>query len=119
MISGGQEFVLIIIGMTMFGGVLKSAIAAKHGQPMWGPPHWKQRERAHRRGYSLDDNSGEVDTLRTENKRLTDQVETMQDRLVVLERIVTDRGYGLADEIEALRDRGPAKAGHSSKSETI
>ena len=31
----------------------------------------------------------------------------MQDRLVVLERIVTDRGYGLANEIEALRDTKP------------
>jgi hypothetical protein len=63
------------------------------------------RERARRRGYALDDNSAEVETLRSENKRLTDQVETMQDRLIVLEKIVTDRGYGLASEIEALRDR--------------
>lgn len=108
MISGGQEFVLIIIGMGTIAGVMKASIAARHGQPMWGPPSWKQRERAARRGYSLEDNSGEVDTLRSENKRLTDQVETMQDRLIVLERIVTDRGYGLADEIEALRDRKPA-----------
>jgi hypothetical protein len=43
--------------------------------------------------------------LKSENKRLTDQVEAMQDRLIVLEKIVTDRGYGLAHEIEALRDR--------------
>lgn len=105
MLSDGQLFVLIIIGMAMLAGVMKSAIAAKHGQPMWGPPHWKQRERAMRRGYSLEDNSAEVQTLRSENKRLTDQVETMQDRLIVLEKIVTDRGYGLANEIEALRDR--------------
>jgi hypothetical protein len=104
MISGGQEFVLIIIGMAMFAGVMKTAIAAKHGLPLNGPPHWKQRERARRRGYSLEDNTGEVETLRTENKRLTDQVETMQDRLIVLEKIVTDRGYTLASEIEALRD---------------
>ncbi|HEY7808014.1 MAG TPA: hypothetical protein VIC34_12515 [Croceibacterium sp.] len=107
MLDGGQQFVLIIIGMAMFAGVMKSAIAAKHGQPMWGPPHWKQRERAARKGYSLEDNSGEVERLKSENRRLTDQVETMQDRLVVLERIVTDRGYGLANEIEALRDTKP------------
>jgi hypothetical protein len=105
MISGGQEFVLIIVGMAMFAGVLKTSIAAKHGVHLGGPPHWKLKERARRRGYSLEDDSGEVDTLRTENKRLTDQVETMQDRLVVLEKIVTDRGYTLANEIEALRDR--------------
>jgi hypothetical protein len=116
--SGGQVFVLIIIAMAMFAGVLKTSIAARHGLPLGGPPTWKQRERARRRGYSLDDNSGEVETLRSENKRLTDQVETMQDRLIVLERIVTDRGYGLADEIEALRDKRPAKTTLQSKSET-
>jgi hypothetical protein len=76
---------------------------------MGGPPGWKQRERARRRGYALEDNPGEVETLRTENKRLTDQVETMQDRLIVLEKIVTDRGYTLASEIEALRDRQDRK----------
>jgi hypothetical protein len=105
----GQEFVLIIIGMSMFAGIARFSIAAKHGVPMGGPPGWKQRERARRRGYALEDNPGEVETLRTENKRLTDQVETMQDRLIVLETIVTDRGYTLASEIEALRDRQDRK----------
>ena len=33
----------------------------------------------------------------------------MQDRLIVLEKIVTDRGYTLASEIEALRDRQDRK----------
>lgn len=36
--------------------------------------------------------------------RLTDQVEALQDRVQVLERIVTDGGYDLATQIEALRD---------------
>jgi hypothetical protein len=105
MISGGQEFVLIIIGMTMIAGVVKTSIAAKHGLPWGGPPSWKQRERANRSGYTVGPDTGEVETLRGENKRLTGQLETMQDRLVVLEKIVTDRGYALAAEIEALRDR--------------
>jgi predicted RNase H-like nuclease (RuvC/YqgF family) len=111
MISGGQEFALIIIGMAMFAGIAKTSIRAKHGLPdnPGGPPEWKKRERARKRGYSLEDNSGEVETLRTENKRLTDQVETMQDRLIVLEKIVTDRGYTLASEIEALRDTKPSR----------
>ena len=34
-----------------------------------------------------------------------DQFQMLEDRMRVLEKIVTDRGYGLADEIEALRDR--------------
>ena len=36
--------------------------------------------------------------------RLAEQVELLQDRVQVLERIVTDRGYDLASQIEALRD---------------
>ncbi|MBO9603692.1 MAG: hypothetical protein J7496_14410 [Novosphingobium sp.] len=36
--------------------------------------------------------------------RLVEQVEVLQDRVEVLERIVTDRGYDLATQIEALRD---------------
>ena len=32
------------------------------------------------------------------------KIELLEDRIAVLERIVTDRGYGLASEIEALRD---------------
>ena len=42
--------------------------------------------------------------LRAENRELHGKVDAMQDRLVVLEKIVTDRGYTLAQEIEALRD---------------
>lgn len=33
-----------------------------------------------------------------------DQVQMLEDRVRVLERIVTDQNYGLAREIEALRD---------------
>ena len=97
--NGGQEFVLIIIGMTMFAGVVKSSIRAKHGMP-----DFPSGRRA-RRGQVAQESPALVESLKHENKRLTDQVETMQDRLIVLEKIVTDRGYTLASEIEALRDR--------------
>lgn len=41
------------------------------------------------------------------------QVERLEQRVRVLERIVTDRGAGLADEIESLRDDDPSQAiGH-------
>jgi hypothetical protein len=36
-----------------------------------------------------------------------EQLERLEDRVRVLERIVTDRGSTLAAEIEALRDRAP------------
>lgn len=40
-----------------------------------------------------------------ENARLKGQVKQLQDRINVLERIVTDRGVETAAQIEALRDR--------------
>jgi hypothetical protein len=40
-----------------------------------------------------------------ENERLRGQVQQMQERINVLERIVTDRGVETAAQIEALRDR--------------
>jgi cell division protein FtsB len=40
-----------------------------------------------------------------ENARLKAQVSQLQERIHVLERIVTDRGVETAAQIEALRDR--------------
>jgi flagellar biogenesis protein FliO len=40
-----------------------------------------------------------------ENARLRGQVQQLQERIRVLERIVTDRGVETAAQIEALRDR--------------
>jgi hypothetical protein len=101
---GGPEFVLAIIAMGTFAGIVKTSIRARHG--LSDPHPHGGGKRAKREAARLaDEGSADVQTLRTENKRLTDQVETMQDRLIVLERIVTDRGYTLASEIEALRDR--------------
>jgi hypothetical protein len=40
-----------------------------------------------------------------ENARLRSQVQQLQERIRVLERIVTDRGVETAAQIEALRER--------------
>ena len=40
-----------------------------------------------------------------ENARLRNQVQHLQDRIKVLERIVTDSGVHTAAQIEALRER--------------
>jgi len=98
---GSPEFVLAIIGMAMFAGVMKTAIRSKNGMSDFPIGRHARRELRQQR----DESPALVETLKSENRRLTDQVETMQDRLIVLEKIVTDRGYTLANEIEALRDR--------------
>jgi ATP-dependent protease ClpP protease subunit len=41
----------------------------------------------------------------SENAQLRSQVQQLQDRIRVLERIVTDSGVQTAAQIEALRDR--------------
>jgi len=46
-----------------------------------------------------------------ENDRLRAQVKQLQDRIHVLERIVTDRGAETAAQIEALRDRDAIENG--------
>ena len=113
---GGPEFVLAIIAIGTIGGVMKTAVRAKHG--LSEPDCSSGSGRRSRRSAAdpREESPTQVVTLKAENKRLTDQVETMQDRLIVLEKIVTDRGYTLASEIEALRDR-KSDAGLSAKSE--
>jgi cell division protein FtsB len=46
-----------------------------------------------------------------ENDRLRQQVTKLQQRINVLERIVTDRGVETAAQIEALRDRDAIEDG--------
>ena len=52
-----------------------------------------------------------IPNANAENHRLRQQVSAMQDRINVLERIVTDRGADTAAQIEALREREPMQGG--------
>ena len=100
---GSPEFVLAIIAMAIFAGVLKTAIRARHGLSDPHPhDHGGGRKALNAEAARLRDENA---ALRAENTRLSGRLETYEDRLIVLERIVTDRGYGVAAEIEALRDR--------------
>ncbi len=47
-----------------------------------------------------------------ENERLRGQVQKLQERINVLERIVTDRGADTAAQIEALRERDRISEGN-------
>jgi len=90
----GPTFVLSIIALSMAGWIVNNYIRAKHGYPLedeWGG----KTERA---------DSAETQRLQAENKELHSKLDAMQDRMIVLEKIVTDRGYSLSEEIEALRD---------------
>lgn len=90
---GSPEFVIAIIAVSTFGWLANNWIRAKHGYSLedeWG-------------GKTLPADNSKTKCLEAENRELHDKLDTMQDRMIVLEKIVTDRGYSLADEIEALR----------------
>jgi len=92
---GSPEFVIAIVAVSIFGWLANNWIRAKHGYALedeWG-------------GKTLPSQSDENKRLQAENRELHDKLDTMQDRMIVLEKIVTDRGYSLSEEIESLRTR--------------
>jgi len=99
-------FVVLIVGISTVGWIINNWIRAKHGYELedeWGGKTARKIN---------PENSAETQRLKAENRELNDKLDTMQDRMVVLEKIVTDRGYSLSEEIEALRD--PAQRGADS-----
>ena len=87
-------FVLLIIAISTVGWIVNNWIRAKHGYPLEDEFGGKTEQR--------DD--GEAKALKAENRELHQKLDAMQDRMIVLEKIVIDRGYTLAEEIEALRN---------------
>ena len=86
--------VALIVLVATIGWLVNNWIRARHGYPLedeWG-------------GKSEKIASDEAPRLARENELLSDRIEMMEDRLAVLERIITDKGYDVAQQIEALRD---------------
>lgn len=96
---GGPGFVLAIIGMSMAAWVITTWLRVKHGYPVeneWGgmvSPGDKADPDAERR----------IALLGSENERLLGQVSRLEERIAVLERIVTDPAERTARDIDALR----------------
>ena len=89
---GGPGFVLAIILISTLGWVITTAIRARHGYPLDG--EW---------GGKVHKQDPATDTLVAENKQLKANVDRLEDRLKVLERIATDPSRRLADDIDNLR----------------
>ncbi|WP_057883245.1 hypothetical protein [Tsuneonella troitsensis] len=91
---GGPAFVIAIIAVSTGGWLINNWIRAKHGYSLeneWG-------------GMTEPTESKASAELKRENAALRGELKTVHDRVAVLERIVTDKGYGVAEQIEALRD---------------
>lgn len=89
------EMVVLIVAITVIGGIIKSYIDKKHTRGS---------------GRMMDDlmddlGMGEDDGFYTKKDmaRFMDRFEAMEKRIQVLERIATDKGRTLADEIDGLK----------------
>ena len=89
---GGPGFVLAIILISTLGWVITTAIRARHGYPLDG--EW---------GGKVHKADPATDKLVAENRDLKANVDRLEDRLRVLERIATDPSRKLADDIDNLR----------------
>jgi hypothetical protein len=93
---GGPAFVIAIVALSMAGWLINNWIRAKHGYSVsddWGRNIAK----------SDMDADKKIGLLANENGQLKDMVSRLEERISVLERIATDRGSRLSDEIERLR----------------
>lgn len=92
---GGPTFVIAIIAISTAGWLISTWIRAKHGYPVeneWSGLTCKRDAKAEQ----------EIAQLTNENDALKVQLERLNERLAVLERIATDQPGRLAREIDAL-----------------
>lgn len=92
----GPGMIVAIVTVCTVGWLINNWIRAKHGYPLedeWGGKTEK----------GLPDAERKVALLTSENEQLTGKLGRLEERIAVLERIATDKGVRLADEIESLR----------------
>lgn len=91
---------LTVVGLgAVAGWVFTTWIRVKHGYPLEGA--WGQSLKPTTDG----ETKARVTMLTQENAELRAELGAMKDRLANVERIVTDEGFGLASEIDQLRER--------------
>lgn len=93
---GGPSFIVAIVMICTAGWIINNWIRARHGYPLeneWGGMTPK-----------VDvDSERKITLLSNENESLNGKVGNLEERIAVLERIVTDKAGRLSEEIEKLR----------------
>ena len=93
----GPEFVLAIIAISSVAWVVTTWIRARHGYPVEN--EWSGQ--AHKG--DAPPSARQIELIVAENAATKAQVSRLEERLAVMERIVTDPGRRVATEIDALR----------------
>ncbi|WP_232730330.1 hypothetical protein [Novosphingobium kunmingense] len=89
-----------LIGVAAVGGwVLTTWMRIKNGYPLDGA--WGQAVYPRKNEEAVE----RIRLLSQENAQLRAELGSIKDRMANVERIVTDSGYALTHQIEALRDQ--------------
>ena len=88
---------IILAGIITGGVIYSNRMKIKHGYPLSGA--WGQAVYPKTSG----EDSERIKLLSQENAQLRAELGAVKDRLANVERIVTDSGYSLTHQIEALR----------------
>ncbi|MEY4055209.1 MAG: hypothetical protein RL519_544 [Pseudomonadota bacterium] len=89
--------VAIVTTIGVAGWLIDTRMRIKNGYPLngsWGQKLYPQ---------SSSEDRERIKLLSQENAQLRAELGSIKDRLANVERIVTDSGYGLTSQIEALR----------------
>ena len=101
-----ETAVIVSVCVITAGWLINNHLRMKNGYPLensWGKAiHPKHDAQANER----------VKLLTQENAELRAELGSMKDRMANVERIVTDSGYGLGNEIEKLRVSATKKDTH-------
>jgi hypothetical protein len=92
----GPAVTVIAVGGT-FGWVITTWMRIKHGYPLDGA--WGQKLYPKTSSEEIE----RIKLLSQENAQLRAELGSIKDRMATVERIVTDSGYQLTHQINALR----------------
>lgn len=96
---GGPNFVIAIVALMTVGWLVNNWIRAKHGYPL--EDEWGGKSAFTDGDYP--EAGRKIMLLSNENETLNGKIGHLEERVAVLERIVTDKAGRLSEEIERLR----------------